>query len=178
MAGNFVDDVIIEDARIFSTNFSGREKEWHGKIINTEGTKNFCVHIPDEIAQAMIDDGWAVRISTPREGSENQEPSYFLPVEIKFKDKRGNDLPASIYPHVFMYSGRKEIMLDDESIKILDGSEFKLVDLTIHPRIWEDDNGNRRVKAYLIDGRFTIKESRIAAKYANYDRDDEEVPFD
>lgn len=181
MTGNFIDDVIIENARVFSTNFSGREKIWQGKIINTEGTINFCVSIPDDIAQQMIEDGWAVRINPPR--NEGDEASYFLPVEVKFKDRSRKPLPPKIYPHVYMYTGKKETMLDDESIGVLDGIEFKNIDLTIHPRIWEDDNGERRIKAYLLDGRFVVKESRIAAKYANWysnsdDGEAEEVPFD
>ena len=174
MAGNFINDVIIENAHIFSTNFSGREKVWNGKIINTEGTMNFCVGIPDDIAQDMIEDGWAIRISTPREGDEDREPSYFLPVEIKYRDRSRKLLPEKILPHVYMYAGRKETELNEDSISVLDGCDFENVDITIHPRIWEDDNGERKIKAYLIDGRFVIKESRIAAKYANYNRGDEE----
>ena len=174
MDGKYIEDLIIEDARIFSTNFSGREKVWNGKIINTEGTMNFCVHIPDDIAEAMIADGWAIRISQPREGAEDREPSYFLPVEIKYRDRSRRLLPEKILPHVFMYTGRKETELTEDTIGVLDGADFQLVDLTIHPRIWEDDNGDRKVKAYLIDGRFTIKESRIAAKYANYGKDEED----
>lgn len=171
MAGNFVGNVELENARIFSLNFSGREKVWNGKIINTEGTMNFCVSIPDDIAQDMIEDGWAVRLSAPRD--ENDEPSYFLPVEVKWRDRSRKLLPEKILPKIYMYSDGREVELDEDNIRILDGCDFETVDLVIHPRIWEDDNGERKIKAYLYDGRFVVRESRIARKYAHYSRENE-----
>lgn len=183
MAKKFIEDFFIKDAKIFSTNFSGREKKDPntGKIVNPEGKMTFCVRIPDDIAQDMTDDGWNVRISAPRE--EGDEPGYYMPVEVKYRDRSGRPLGNAIYPHIYMYvgrPGRKETELTEDSIKSLDGSKFNQIDLLIHPKNYIDDRtGEEKIKAYLLDGRFTLSESRMESLYAGYrDEEPEEMPFD
>lgn len=184
MAKKFIEDVVIEDARIFSRNFEGKEVVKNGIVVNGEGKRTFCVAIPDDVAQVMIEDKWDVRLRRPSEDDENQEPSYYLPVELKYRDRTGRPLGSSIYPHIYMYvgrPGRKENELTEDSVSILDGINLTQVDLTIHPRwVLSPKTGEEYIKAYLLDGRFTIKESRMASKYAQYaeSADEDEVPFD
>lgn len=123
----------IDGARIVYRNFSGV-----GSKFNREGDRNFSIVIPDqEMANALIEEGWNVKIRAPRE--ENEEPFIHLPVKIKFND-RG--------PNVYLQSGNSRVKLDEESISCLDNVDIINVDLDIRPYDWEV-NGKTGRTAYL-----------------------------
>ena len=87
----------IDDARIIYRNFSGAPSKF-----NREGDRNFAVVIDDEdICDALVNDGWNVKIKPPREEGDN--PFMFLPIKIKFND-RG--------PRVYLKTGRNVNKLD------------------------------------------------------------------
>lgn len=132
-------------------NFEGRKEKY-----NKDGKKTFCVVIDDaEKAQQLAADGWNVRILAARE--EGDEPVHYIPVELRF-----DRFP----PKAYMITRRNKTELDEESIKALDYAEIRYVDLTIRPRIWEDDDGETKIKAYLKHLYATIEEDVFAEKYA------------
>ena len=92
--------VQIDDARIIYRNFAGAPSKF-----NREGDRNFAVVIDDQdIAEALTEKGWNVKIKPPRE--EGDEPFMFLPVKVKFND-RG--------PKVYLQNslgGRNRVTLD------------------------------------------------------------------
>ncbi len=136
----------IDDARITHRNFSGI-----GSKYNREGDRNFSLVIDDqEIADALVEAGWNVKIKAPRE--EGDMPFMFLPVKIKFND-RG--------PNAYLKAGNKLVELDEESIDCLDNVDIMSVDLDIRPYDWEV-NGKTGRTAYLYAIRVTQEVDRFA----------------
>ena len=139
----------IDDARIIFRNFSGAPSKF-----NREGDRNFAVIIPEqEIADALIAEGWNVKIKPPREDGDT--PFMYLPVKIKFND-RG--------PRVYLKSGSNIIRLDEESISCLDNVDIISVDLDIRPYDW-NVNGMQGRTAYLQSIQVTQEVDRFYDQY-------------
>ena len=136
----------IDEARLVFRNFSGEASKY-----NREGDRNFAIIIPDQdIADALIKEGWNVKIKQPRD--EGDEPFMYLPVKVKFN---------AYGPNVYLMSGSKMIRLYEESVDCLDKMLILSADLDIRPYDWEV-NGRAGRTAYLqsakviqrIDDRF------------------------
>ena len=141
----------IDDARLINShrNFSGA-----GSKYNREGDRNFSVAIDDpEIAEALSNEGWNVKIKPPRE--EGETPLMYLPVKIKFND-RG--------PNVYLKSGDSVNRLDEDTIDVLDSIDILGVDLDIRPYDW-DVNGKTGRTAYLQSIHVVQEIDRFAARY-------------
>ena len=148
--------LMIDDARIVYRNFSGT-----GSRYNREGDRNFAVVIPDqEIADALIENGWNVKIKPPREEGDN--PFMYMPVKVKFND-RG--------PNVYLVTGKRMNRLDEESVSCLDDVDIQSVDMDIRPYDWEV-NGRSGRSAYLQSIKVTQRIDRFAAE-----NEEEEEPF-
>ncbi len=148
--------LMIDDARIVYRNFSGA-----GSRYNREGDRNFAVVIPDkEIADALIENGWNVKIKPPRE--EGDSPFMYMPVKVKFND-RG--------PNVYLVTGKRMNRLDEESVSCLDDVDIQSVDMDIRPYDWEVNGRNGR-SAYLQSIKVTQRIDRFAAE-----NEEEEEPF-
>ena len=147
----------IDDATLMFKNFEGR-----GDKFNREGDRNFSIRIDDpEVADALIAEGWNVKIKPGRD--EDEGPFMRLPVKVKFTD---------FGPKVYLKSGRPEpILLDEESIAMLDQIEIEAADVDIRPFDWEV-NGRTGRTAYLQAGHITQRIDRFAARYAGM-HDDE-----
>lgn len=139
----------IDDARIIFRNFSGAPSKF-----NREGDRNFAIIIPEqEIADALIAEGWNVKIKPPREDGDT--PFMYLPVKIKFND-RG--------PRVYLKSGSNIIRLDEESVSCLDNVDIISVDLDIRPYDW-NVNGMEGRTAYLQSIQVTQEVDRFYDQY-------------
>lgn len=140
----------IDEARIAYRNFSGV-----GSKFNREGDRNFSVIIEDqEIADALIEQGWNVKIKPPRE--EGDTPFMHLPVKVKFND-RG--------PIVYLRTGKVMNKLDEESVNCLDDVDIVSVDMDIRPYDWEV-NGKAGRTAYLQSIHVTQEVDRFADRFA------------
>lgn len=150
----------IDDARIVYRNFSGSASKY-----NREGDRNFAVVIPtQEMADALIEKGWNVRIKPPRE--EGDDPFMYLPVKVKFND-RG--------PNAYLISANRRSALNENTIGCLDDVEINCVNLDIRPYDWVV-NGKEGRTAYLQAIEVTQNIDRFAARYAEEEAPEEE-PF-
>lgn len=154
---NFERNILqIEDARIIYRNFAGI-----GSKYNREGDRNFAVIIPNEdIANKLIEDGWAVKIKPPRD--EDDSPFMYLPVKIKFNN-RG--------PAAYIKSGSSVQRLNEDTIGMLDEIDIQSVDMDLRPYDWEV-NGKTGRSAYLQAINVIQNIDRFGAQYAA-----QELPF-
>ena len=74
--------VLMEGVRIIFRNFSGKEGQF-----NREGDRNFAVLLDDQVANAMAEDNWNVKLLNPRSEEEEQHPQAYLPVSLNFKGR-------------------------------------------------------------------------------------------
>ena len=153
----------IDDARIIFRNFTGR-----GDKFNREGDRNFAVVIEDmDIAQAMINEGWNVKI---KPGDDREElPFMYLSIKVKFNG-RG--------PSVYLESNGIVNKLDEEDVECLDDIDIISVDLDIRPYDWEV-NGKTGRTGYLQSMHVTQRVDRFAERYMQSPKkvDSEVMPF-
>ena len=138
--------IVIKDAQLFKTNFSGKEIPPY----NPAGRRNFCVFIDDpKVAKDMERDGWNIRWLKPR--NEGDEERAFVSVAVNYSNRP---------PKIILITSRGQTRLEEEEVNMLDWAEKTKVDLSINPRHW-DDNGRHRIKAYLRTMKVWIYEDEL-----------------
>lgn len=151
----------IENARILFKNFSGEERKDPntGKIVNREGSRNFCVQVPEDDAERLKNDGWNIKHTKPSD--EYDDVLYYLPVEVRF-----DNFP----PAIDMFTKRRRERLTEGTVSLLDGAQIKAADIAINPSAWEV-NGRSGIKAYLSKAYIVIEEDDWEDKYADWIKD-------
>jgi hypothetical protein len=140
---------MIEDAEIIFRNFEGREGQY-----NLKGQRNFCVVLPPDVAQVMVEDGWNVRYLDPRD--EGEDPKPYIAVGVRF----------DVYPpRIVLITASSRTQLDEESVSILDWADIETADLIARGFNW-NVGGKSGTKAYLQSLFVTIREDALERKYA------------
>lgn len=148
--------VVMEGVDLIFKNFSGKEGQY-----NKEGDRNFGVLLNEEIAQALSEDGWNVKVLQPREDADEGEVERpWLPVALGF----GKGRP----PQIVLITSRGKTHLDEQSCEMLDWADIINVDLIIRPYNWEV-NGRGGTKAYCKSLYVTIEEDPLEQKYGDLD---------
>ena len=143
-------DLVLENVRLIYRNFEGRKEKY-----NKEGDRNFGVVIPTDLADALVEEGWAVKCRPPRE--EGDPPLCFLSVSLRF----------DIFPpKIYFVTGRGKTALTEETCGMVDWAEIEKVDLILRPYNWAVD-GEEGTKAYLKSAWITLEETVLDAKYAD-----------
>lgn len=136
--------VQFNNARIVYRNFSGV-----GSAYNREGDKNFAIVIPDDEAKnALVAEGWNVKIKAPRE--EGDVPFMYLPVKVVY-NRNGRGV------NVYLQSGHNRVTLDKDSISLLDSADIQSVDLDIRPYDWAV--GGRTGRSAYLKAMYVIQKT-------------------
>lgn len=142
--------VLMEGVRIVFRNFTGKEGQY-----NRAGDRNFHVLLEDDVANAMLEDGWNVKWMTPREDDEDDHSQAHLQVSVNYKGRP---------PRVVMITSRGRTNLDESTIELLDWADIENVDLIVRPYTWEV-NAKTGIKAYLQSLYITVEEDALERKY-------------
>ena len=141
----------IDNARIVFRNFEGLPTKF-----NREGDRNFAVVIPnDEIKDALVAEGWNVKVRESEEPDE--EPFMYLSVKVGYKEGRG--------PAIYLQSGEAVNRLNEDTVSLLDQIDISNVSMDIRPYDWEV-NGKTGRAAYLLSMNVKQNIDRFGAAYA------------
>lgn len=157
-------NITIEDVKIVNKNFAGKRTDY-----NNAGNRNFCILLPDGLAEELMEEGWNVKHFRPREDDPDQYEQPFLNVKIKFDP----------YPPVVqLITSKGKIKLDEETIDQLDWSIIETADIIIRPYNYPATRDREAgVSAYVKALYVTIKEDELAKKYADVpDLDGDDLP--
>lgn len=158
-------NIRIAGAKILFPNFEGKADNY-----NKEGDRSFCVIIPPDKIEQVLEDGWNVKYLKPREDDPEQISIPYLSVKVRFNP----------YPPIAekIQYGRR-VKLDEDTIGQLDWLRFENVDLVISPYNYSAmRNRPAGVSAYLKAIYVTVEEDEFGRKYANIPYVDEEVSFE
>lgn len=151
--------VVMEGVDIFYMNFEGKEGQY-----NKEGDRNFAVGLPEDVAEAMAEDGWNIKRTKVRDEDLAEDPNAvgrpWLPVAAEYRKGKP--------PKVVMITSRGKTILGEDNIALLDSADIQNCDLIVAASNWEV-NGNTGVKAYLRSMFVTIEEDELERKYAEMD---------
>lgn len=152
--------LVLENAEILSgpfRNFSGVEGRY-----NMEGKRNFCVVIPDDMAEQLKEDNWNVKILKPRE--EGDPSKYYIKVNVNYSSK--------VAPRIFKCKGNKVICeLPEQHIGRLDTKKILHADLTVNSYQYDPDIPN--VTAYLEELYVELEDSPFNYKFAEEESPEE-----
>lgn len=140
---------MVEDAQLVFRNFSGKEGPY-----NREGERDFSVFLPEDIAKAMLKDGWNVKYLASRDEGEPDRP--YVQVAVNFHNRP---------PRVVMITSTARTNLNEESVGVLDWADIQMCDLIARGYEWVV-NGKSGTKAYLQSMFVTIEEDALERKYA------------
>ncbi len=149
--------ISIEDTNfIWRTNFSGDpERDSFGS-----DTRQANLIIPDPaMAEDLIAEGYNVKQTKPREGEEEGfEPRYFVSAKVNFDSFNP--------PRIYLVSGDADpLLLDEESIDILDRCQVLNVNATLNP--YENPRTGRKslyVRTMYVEQ--DIEDDPFAQRYA------------
>lgn len=150
-----LEPVMMEGVSLIFRNFRGEKTDY-----NDEGTRNFGVLLPDDVAEAMAADDWNVKYLNPRDEAEDDYRQPWLPVEVAFHKGRP--------PLVVQITSRGRTNMVESQVELLDGVDITNVDMIVNPSRWEV-NGRGGVKAYLKSIYVTIEEDELEKKYSELD---------
>lgn len=146
--------VVMEEVRLLNgsfRNFSGKEG-----MYNREGERSFGVVIPDEETADYLEScGYNVKWLKGRE--EGEEDTPWMNVAVNFKGARP--------PKITQVTSRGQVLLDEETVGLLDYADILHADLIVRPYNWTVQ-GKSGVRAYLQSMYVTIDEDPLEKKYA------------
>lgn len=120
-------------------NFSGTKTKF-----NKTGKRIISIFLPEDRAEEMKADGWYIKYYTPSSDMEDEvaEPIPFIDCELRY-----DNYPPEVTLEI---NGNKQ-ELDEEDLTALklDRADIIDVDVRLSPYTWINDDGERKIKAYV-----------------------------
>lgn len=165
------------DFEILFCNLEGRKDQF-----NTKGERSFRLKFnDDEFAKSLVDDGWNIRIYTPK--NEEYDPYYYMTVKTKFRVDSEN-----VYqdPEIHRVNAKNDILCSAQNMHDIDmafaNRKVQRVDLVINPYHWVHPKmgSGEGIAAYVREMWIEVEDSPFASRYAdrNSASSYDEVPFD
>jgi hypothetical protein len=140
----------IEGAELAFLNFAGREGRY-----NDKGDRNFCIILPEPLAEQLAADGWNIKSLRSRDEDAPDRP--YIQVKVDFNYYKP--------PRVTMISSTGRTNLDKDTVEIIDSVDILNVDVMVRGYDWETPD-KKGTKAYLQTMFVTIQEDELERKYA------------
>jgi hypothetical protein len=146
--------LVLEDVTILFPNFAGEKRKF-----NDAGKRNFCIALPEDLAEEMAADGWKIKRLQPRD--EDEIGTAFLKINVNYHGR--------VKPKASVVTMSKGIRtpLEEEDIELFDWAEFSTVDIIINPYDW-DNSGVPTRTAYLANIVGIFAEDTLEQKYGHY----------
>lgn len=162
--------LVIEDAHIMFPNFRGIPDQF-----TVKGHRHFCVEITEDVVNEMLDAGWNVRHTNPR--NEEYQPVPYIDVNINWNYEK-NKLPVV----TFITSGN-ETVIDEDVVGDLDTAEIERIDLAIEPSFYKKKDGSGwGIKGYVSTLDAYLYEDPIRRRRSERIRaareEEEQIPFE
>lgn len=151
-----LDDCIIVDGQ---RNFSGKEKQRNGRIVNGEGRRNFLVELTEDQYNDLKDHGWDVGVFGA--DKQDRDPTYFLRVHVSWYKED---------PLIHYISGDVDTLLDESRVGDLDYVNFKRLCMECTQVNKQDKNNNWVKKPYVRELWAEVTPNRFRERYANLRR--------
>lgn len=136
----------LEGVRIVYRNFGGRIDQF-----NQSGRRKFSVVLDDDEADALLAEGWNVKIK------ENDAGERFNTLEVKVQY-------GAYPPCIYIVTSHNKTLLNEETVSSLDYAEIENVDITINGSEY-DVLGKQGISAYVKNMYVTVIEDKFADKY-------------
>ena len=145
---------------IFETHLAGdptrdkfRSKQKYANVI-----------IPDiQLARQMIDDGFKVKMTKPRDGEEEGfTPRYYLKVIVNYNRRN--------QPIVHLVQGRKKVELFEDTINMLDN--IKVQNVSVRLDIWDSEDYGKIPYVDTMYVEQAIREDPFASRYCQEEEGD------
>lgn len=138
----------VRNAKLRFMNFAGVAKKY-----NAKGLRNFHIVLDNDDAKNLERDGWNVRWHEPK--NEGDQTWASIKVAVRF-----DHFP----PRVLMIFKGQKVLLDEETIGMLDSAEIVTADIIVTASPYTVD-GKSGYKAYLQKGFFTLSDDDLEAQY-------------
>lgn len=154
-----MEDTTIKGAtgnQLIFRNFEGNANKF-----NNAGDRNFCLIIDEELAGELQSKGFTVKHT---KGNDDYDSVPYIKIKVSFTLKDGSDNPYP--PKIYKIDSTGMRQLSKQTVKILDGSRFKNVDLVFSPNAYQDrETGETRYSAYLKCLYAEIEENDLEREY-------------
>ena len=160
--------IAIENTKfIFRTNFSGDpDRDTYGS-----DARRANIIIPDiSQAQYLIDQGFNVKVTKPREGEEDGfVPEYFVAIGVNYD--------SNWPPKIYLVSGNANpVLLDEESVGSLDMCQVQNVNVVLNP-YQNQKTGRKSLYVRTMYVEQDINDDPFASRYLRRNDDDGQLPF-